>query len=119
MLIAFVACKRPEGETFPEVEPLEPLATMFATFWYTNDMAKQWKSDVVFHTYYLQLKHAIESFPWMTPNTLHRYRPLAKLRADWHFIYITALSDESKEELQSYYKLTEEDMEEITKEWPT
>jgi hypothetical protein len=27
--------------------------------------------------------------------------------------------DEHKEELQSYYKLTKEDMEEITKEWPT
>jgi hypothetical protein len=25
---------------------------------------------------------------------------------------------QSKEELQSYYKLTDEDMEEITKEWP-
>jgi hypothetical protein len=35
-----------------------------------------------------------------------------------HFIYITARRDESKEELQSYYKLTDEDMEEITKEWP-
>jgi hypothetical protein len=28
-------------------------------------------------------------------------------------------ADESKEELQSYYKITEEDLEEITKEWPT
>jgi hypothetical protein len=27
--------------------------------------------------------------------------------------------DESKEKLQSYYNLTDEDMEEITKEWPT
>jgi hypothetical protein len=27
--------------------------------------------------------------------------------------------DEHKEELQSYYKLTKEDMEEITKEWPS
>jgi hypothetical protein len=27
-------------------------------------------------------------------------------------------ADENKEELQSYYKLTEEDLEEITKEWP-
>jgi hypothetical protein len=36
-----------------------------------------------------------------------------------HFIYITACRDESKEELQSYYKLTDEDMEEITKEWST
>ena len=26
--------------------------------------------------------------------------------------------DESKEDLYSYYKLTEEDLEEITKEWP-
>jgi hypothetical protein len=35
-----------------------------------------------------------------------------------HFIYIIARRDERKEELQSYYKLTDEDMEEITKEWP-
>jgi hypothetical protein len=41
-----------------------------------------------------------------------------KFCADRHFIYITACRDEHKEELQSYYKLTEEDMEEITKEWP-
>jgi hypothetical protein len=29
------------------------------------------------------------------------------------------LRDESKEEIQSYYKLIDEDMKEITKEWPT
>jgi hypothetical protein len=55
----------------------------------------------------------------MTSNTLHRFRPIVKFHADRHFIYITACGDEHKEELQSYYKLTEEDMEEITKEWPT
>jgi hypothetical protein len=27
--------------------------------------------------------------------------------------------DESKEEMQSYYKMTNKDMEDITKEWPT
>jgi hypothetical protein len=53
----------------------------------------------------------------MTPHTLHQYIPLAKFHADPHFIYITAHRDESKEELQSYYKLTDEDMEQITKEW--
>jgi hypothetical protein len=108
-----------KGETFPEVEPSEPLAARFSTLWYTNDMVKQWQLNVVFHTYYLQLKCAIESFPHMTPNTLHRYGPLAKFHVDRHFIYITARGDESNEELQSYYKLNEEDMEEITKEWPT
>jgi hypothetical protein len=66
ILIAFVAWKMLEGATFPEVEPSEPLAARFSTLWYTNDMVKQWKSNVVFHAYYLQLKHAIESFPWMT-----------------------------------------------------
>jgi hypothetical protein len=50
-------------------------------------------------------------------NTLHRFRPLAKFHVDMHFIYITAPEDKNKEEQQSYYKLTEEDMEEITKEW--
>jgi hypothetical protein len=55
----------------------------------------------------------------MTLNTLHRFMPLAKFRTYSHFIYIIVHGDEHKEELQSYYKLTEEDMEEITKKWPT
>jgi hypothetical protein len=105
-----------EGETFTKVEPSEPLAMRFTTLWYTSDMVKKWKSNAVFHTYYLQLKHAIKSFPRMTMNTLHTYKMLAKFCADRHFIYITAGRDKSKEELQSYYKLTDEDMGEITKE---
>jgi hypothetical protein len=40
-----------------------------------------------------------------------------KFSADHHFIYITTRTDEHKKQLQSYYKLTEEDLEEITKEW--
>jgi hypothetical protein len=55
----------------------------------------------------------------MTPNTLHRFRPLIKFSADCHFIYLTTYTDENKEQLQSYYKMTEEDLEEITKEWST
>jgi hypothetical protein len=81
-------------------------------------MSKQWKSNTVFHAYYQQLKVSIESFPCMTPHTLHHYRPITKFCADPHFIYIIARRDESKEELQSYYKLRDEDMEQITKEWP-
>jgi hypothetical protein len=53
----------------------------------------------------------------MMSNTLHRFRPLMKFHADRHFIYITARADEHKEDFQSYYKLTEEDLEEITKDW--
>jgi hypothetical protein len=53
----------------------------------------------------------------MTPNTLHRFQPLMKFNADHHFIYITTRDDEHKQQLQSYYKLTEEDLEEITKDW--
>ena len=53
----------------------------------------------------------------MTPNTLHQYRLLVKFHVDRPFIYITVHRDESKEELQSYYKLTNENTKEITKEW--
>jgi hypothetical protein len=74
---------------------------------------------VVFHAYYLQLTHSIDSFPRNTSNTLHTYRPLAKFHANCHFIYITTCMDEIKEELQSNYKLADEDMEETTKDWPT
>jgi hypothetical protein len=34
-----------------------------------------------------------------------------------HFIYITTRADEHKQQLQSYYKLMEDDLEENTKEW--
>jgi hypothetical protein len=40
-----------------------------------------------------------------------------KFSADRHFIYITVCTDEHNQQLQSYYKLTKEDLEEITKEW--
>jgi hypothetical protein len=40
-----------------------------------------------------------------------------KFNADHHFIYISAHTDENKKQLQSYYKMTEEDLEEITKDW--
>jgi hypothetical protein len=108
----------PEGETFPEVEPFESLVARLSTLWYTNDMLKQWQLNNVSHAYYQQLKHAIEAFSRMTSNTLHQYKPLANFHADQHFIYITTHRDENKEELHSYYKLIDEDMEEITKEWP-
>jgi hypothetical protein len=53
----------------------------------------------------------------MTPNTLQSFRPLMNFSTDRHFIYITAWADEHKEKLQTYYKLIEEDLGEITKEW--
>jgi hypothetical protein len=42
-----------------------------------------------------------------------------KFCIDQNFIYMTSQADEHKEELQSYYKLTEEDLEQITKDWST
>jgi hypothetical protein len=117
ILIAFIAWEMPEGATFPDIEPFEPLAVKFSTLWYSSDMNKQWQSNVVFHTYYNQLKTTIQSEPRIMPNTLHRFRPLMKFSVDRHFIYITARADEHKQQLQSYYKLTEEDLEEITKDW--
>jgi hypothetical protein len=119
ILIKFVTWEMSEGVAFPEFEPSEPVVARFTKLWYASDMEKQWKSNAVFHAYYLQLKCAIKSFPQMTLNTFHTYRTLAKFHADCHFIYITVCQDISKEELQSYYKLINEYMEEITKEWLT
>ena len=106
-----------EGATFLDIGPFEPLAMKFNTLWYSSDMNKQWKSNVAFHTYYNQLKRAIKAEPCMNMNTLQRFQPLMKFNADRHFIYITTQADEHKEQLQSYYKITKEDLEEITKEW--
>jgi hypothetical protein len=73
ILITFVAWELPEGATFPDLDPFEPLAAKFSTLWYSNDMRKQWKSNVVFHAYYNQLKASIRSEPRITPNTLQRF----------------------------------------------
>ena len=40
-----------------------------------------------------------------------------KFNTDQHFIYITTRAEKHKKQLQSYYKPTEEDLEEITKDW--
>jgi hypothetical protein len=101
ILISFIAWEIPEGTTFSDIEPFEPLAMKFSTLWYSSDINKKWKSNVMFHTYYNQLKTSIQSEPCITPNTLHHSRPLMKFSADHHFIYVTARDDEHKEELQS------------------
>jgi hypothetical protein len=54
----------------------------------------------------------------MKPCTLHQYWPIEKFCIDPHIIYISTRRDEHQEELQSYYKLTDEDMEQITKKCP-
>jgi hypothetical protein len=57
ILIAFVAWELPEGATFPDIDPFEPLAAKFSTLWYSNDMNKQWQSNV--HISYLL--HPVEA----------------------------------------------------------
>jgi hypothetical protein len=94
ILIAFIAWELPEGATFPDTVPFEPLVVKFSMLWYSSNMNKQWKSNTIFHTYYNQLKVTIQSTPRITPNTLHRFRPLMKFSADRHFIYITQRMDE-------------------------
>jgi hypothetical protein len=73
ILIIFIFWEMPKGATFLDIESFEPLAAKFDTLWYSSDMNKQWKSNVVFHTYYLQLKRTIEAKPRMTWNTLQRF----------------------------------------------
>jgi hypothetical protein len=119
ILITFVAWELPEGTTFLDLNPFDPLAMKFSTLWYSNDMSKQCQSNAIFHTYYNQLKEAIGGEPRITLNTLQRFQPLIKFNMDRHFIYLTPCADEHQEQLQSYYKLTEEALEEITKEWST
>jgi hypothetical protein len=117
ILIAFTTWEMLKGATFLDIESFEPLIVNFTMLWYSSDMGKQWKSEAIFHIYYLQLKRAIEVVPCMTPKSLHRFRPLMKFCADRHFIYITTHTNEHKEKLQSYDKIIEEDLEEITKDW--
>jgi hypothetical protein len=99
ILIAFIAWEMPEGATFLELEPSEPLAAKFTSLSNSSDMGKKWQSNAVFHTYYLQLKRAIKVVPHIIPDTLHRFRPFVKFHTDRHFIYITACRDEQKEVL--------------------
>jgi hypothetical protein len=117
ILITLIAWELPEGATFSEIESFKPLAVKLCMLWYSNDMNKQWQSNAVFHAYYTQLKNAIQATPRITPNMLHRFIPLMKFSADRHFTYITMRADENKQKLQSYYKLIEDELEEITKEW--
>jgi hypothetical protein len=55
ILVVFVTWEMSEGASFPEVDLSEPLAARFTILWYSSNMAEQWQSNTVFHTYYLQL----------------------------------------------------------------
>jgi hypothetical protein len=99
ILITFISWELPEGATFPDIEPFEPLTTKFCTLWYSSDMRKQWQCNVIFHAYYNQLKIVIQSTPCITSNTLYRFRPLMKFSVDHHFNYIIAHADEHKQQL--------------------
>jgi hypothetical protein len=41
ILITFTNWEMLEGETFPDIEPFEPLSAKFTTLWYSSDMGKQ------------------------------------------------------------------------------
>jgi hypothetical protein len=97
ILIDFISWEMPESTNFLDIDPFEPLAMKFSTLWYSSDMNKQWQSNAIFHTYYNQLKIAIQSDPRMTPNTLHQFRPLMKFSTNQNFIYITSRADEHKQ----------------------
>jgi len=99
ILVAFIIWDMPKGATFLDIEPFEPLDMKFSTLWYSSDMSKQWQSNVLFHTYYNQLKTTIQFEPRITPNTLHRFQHLMKFSADHHFIYIIAHANEHKHQI--------------------
>jgi hypothetical protein len=40
ILIAFTAWEMPEGVTFLDIEPFEPLTAKFTMLWYSSDMGK-------------------------------------------------------------------------------
>jgi hypothetical protein len=61
ILITLIAWELPKGANFQKIEPFEPLGMKLCTLWYSNDMNKQWQCNVVFHTYFNQLKNAIQS----------------------------------------------------------
>jgi hypothetical protein len=96
ILVAFIVWETPKGVTFLDIKPFEPLDVKFSTLWYSNDMNKQWQSNVVFHSYYNQMKLSIQSTLCITLNTLYRFRPLMKFSVDRHFLYITTHIDEHK-----------------------
>jgi hypothetical protein len=59
ILIIFISWELPEGASFSEIKPFEPLATKFYMLWYSSDMKKQWQTNAIFHTYFNQLKNAV------------------------------------------------------------
>jgi hypothetical protein len=71
-----IAWELPEGTTFPDIKPFEPLVAKFCMLCYSSDMRKQWQCNVIFHAYYNQLKIAIQSTPCITLKKLYRFRPL-------------------------------------------
>ena len=90
----------------------------FANLWVTIDAKKQDTNNVVFYFYYEQLCKAISVSSRVTCEVIDMYGKIMHFTVDQHHIYLQPRTQKGCERNLGYYRMTQEDIEQVIKDQP-
>jgi hypothetical protein len=115
ILIRLIGWKEPKQGIFLNTN-LSFRGARYANLWVTSDPMKQDANNMVFYYYYDQLCKAISSSPQVTREVTNTYRKIMRFTADWNHIYLQSHAHQGNNSHISYYRMTQEDIEQVIKD---
>ena len=117
ILIGFMGWKELKQGLFLSTS-LNFKGTRFANLWETSDTKKQDANNMVFYYYYEQLCKAISIIPCVTHEITDIYGIIIHFVVDQHHIYLQPRVQKGDEKHIGYYRMTQEDIEQVIKDHP-
>ena len=117
ILIGFVGWKEPKQGLFLNTN-LSFQGAFFVNLWVTSDAKKQDTNNMVFYYYYDKLCKAINISPRVTREVTDTYGKIMRFAADRHHIYLHPCTQQGGDRHIGYYRMTQEDIEQVIKDQP-
>ena len=117
ILIGFVGWKEPKQGLFLNTY-LNFRGAHFANLWVTLDAEKHDANNMAFYYYYDQLCKAISISLHVTCEVPNTYGKIMRFAADQHHIYLQPRAQKGGDRHIGYYKMTQEDIEQVIKYQP-
>ena len=90
----------------------------FANLWVMSDAEKHDANNMVSYYYYEQLCKAINISLHVTHEVKDTYRKIMHFAADRHHIYLQPRAQKGGDRYIGYYRMTQEDIEQVIKDQP-
>ena len=115
ILIRFIGWKEPKQGIFLNTN-MSFREACYANLWVTSHAIKQDANNMVFYYYYDQLCKAISISPHVTREVTDTYSKIMCFIADRHHIYLQPRAQQDADKHIGYYRMTQEDIEQVIKD---